>query len=134
MHFERDRAHVVPITPGPGIEIDAQLVGMIEIAGAHRMRMQLDAAEVHDPREPSRIVDHDLFGGAARGKRQRHRAQPLGPVVGRALLIEGVALGAVDEALEHDRAIADAGERAGRDREVVADEIELGELGLHSEK
>ena len=35
-----------------------------------------------------------------------------GRFVGRALLVEGLALGAVDEALQHDRAIADA--RAAR--------------------
>ena len=57
-----------------------------------------------------------------------------GRVVGRALLVEGLALGAVDEALEHDaagrecRASAPVG-----DREVVADEVELGELRLFAE-
>ena len=112
LHLQRDAAHVGPRDARPRIEIDAQLVGMIEIAGAHRVRMQLDAAEVDDPREAGRVVDDDLLGGAPRRKRQRHRAQPRRPVVGRALLIEGLALGAVDEALEHDRPIADAGERA----------------------
>ena len=38
----------------------------------------------------------------------------VGPLLGRALLVEGLALGAVDEALEHDRAVADA--RAARRR------------------
>ena len=117
-------------TPGPGIEIDAQLVGMIEIARAHRVRMQLDAAQVDDPREPRRVVDDDLFRGAARGKRERHRSQPGGPFRGRALLIERLAFGAVYEALEHDRPVADAGESARRDRQVIAHEVELRELGL----
>ena len=52
---------------------------------------------------------------------------------GRAFLIEGLGLGAVDEALENDGAIADAGEGAGGDREVVADEIQLGDFGLFGE-
>ena len=51
----------------------------------------------------------------------------------RALLVEGLALGAVDEALEHDRAVADAGERTLGDGEVVADEVELRELRLARE-
>ena len=112
LHLERDAAHVGPRDARARIEIDAQLVGMIEVAGAHRVRMQLDAAEVDDPGEARRVVDDDLLGGAPRRKRQRHRAQPVGPLLGRALLVEGLALGAVDEALEHDRAVADAGERA----------------------
>ncbi len=90
--------------------------------------MQLDAAEVDDPGEPGGVVDHDLFRGAAGGKGQRHGAQPSGSIGGRALLVEGLALGAVDEALENDGPVADAGEGARRDRQVVADEIELGEL------
>ena len=53
-------------TPGPGIEIDAQLVGVLEVGRAHRVRVQLDAAEVHDPGEPGRVVDDHLLGGAAR--------------------------------------------------------------------
>ena len=56
-----------------------------------------------------------------------------GPLRGRALLVERLALSAVDVALQHDRTIADAAERAGRDREVVADEVELGEFGLGGE-
>ena len=66
LHFQRDRAHIRPTDARARIEIDAQLVRMIEIAGAHRMRMQLDAAQIDDPGEPRRIIDHDLFRGAAR--------------------------------------------------------------------
>ena len=51
---------------GARIEIDPQFVRMIEIARAHRVRMQLDAAQIDDPRQPRRIVDDDLFRGAAR--------------------------------------------------------------------
>ena len=66
LHFERDTAHVRPDDAGTRIEIDAQLVRVLEIAGAHRVRMELDAAQVDDPREPRRIIDDDLFRGAAR--------------------------------------------------------------------
>ena len=94
------------------------------------MRMQLDAAEIDDPGETGGIVDHHLLGGASRGNGERHGAEPVGPLVRRALLIEWLALGAVDEALEHERAIADAGERAGRHRQVIPHEVELRELHL----
>ena len=50
--------------------------------------------------------------------------------LGRALLVEGLPLGAVDEALEHDGPVADAAQRARRDGQVVADDVELGELRL----
>ena len=48
-------------------------------------------------------------------------------------MVEGLGFGSVDEALEDDGAIADAVEGSGGDGEVVADEVELGELGLAGE-
>ena len=113
-----------------GIEIDPQLVRVIEIARAHGVRMQLDAAQIDDPGEPRRIVDDHLFGGAARRERQRHRSQPRRPLGGRALLIKGLALGAVHEALEHDGTISDSGQSAGRDRKVVTHQVEFRDFGL----
>ena len=95
--------------------------------------MQLDAAEVDDPRESRRIVDDDFLRRASRRKRERDRAQPVGTLLRRALLIERLALGAVDEALEHDRPIANAVERAVGDREVVLHEVELRELDVSRE-
>ena len=94
------------------------------------MRVQLDAAEIDDPREPRRVVDDDLFRGAAGRESQRDRSQPRGALRRRALLIEGLTFGAVDEALEHHGTVADSGQRARRDRQVVANQIELGELRL----
>ena len=55
-HLERHCAHVRPTDARTRIEIDPQLVRMIEIAGAHRMRMQLDATEIDDPRKPRRVL------------------------------------------------------------------------------
>ena len=133
LHLQRDAAHVVPRDAGTGIEIDAQLVGVLEVVRAHGMRVKLDAAEVHDPREPRGVVDDDLFRRAPRGERERRRAEPVRARLGRALLVEGLALGAVDEALEHDGPVADAAQRAGRDRQVVPHDVELGELRLARE-
>ena len=68
-HLPRDECNasdVVPRNARPGIEIDPQLVGMLEIAGAHRVRMELDAAEVHDPREAGGVVDDDFLGRSPR--------------------------------------------------------------------
>ena len=125
LHFESDASHVGPGDAGAGIEIDAQLVGMIEIGGADGVGMKFDAAEVDDPGQSGGIVDDDLFGGSAGGKRKRDGAQPGGAVGRRALLVERFAFGAVHEAFENDGAIANSGESAGRDGKIVADEVEL---------
>ena len=79
-------------TPGSWIEVDAQLVGVIEIVRAHRVGMQLDAAEVDDPCEAGSVVDDDFLGGASRWKRERDGSQPVGTILRRALLIEWLVL------------------------------------------
>src|SRR6266404_2953280 len=111
-HFERDRAHVGPTDAGARIEIDSQLVRMIEIAGAHRMRMQLDATEIDDPRKPRRVIDNDFFRSASRRERERYRSQPRGALRWCALLIERLTFGAIDVSLEDKRTVSDSGERA----------------------
>ena len=68
-------------TPGTGIEIDPQFIRMIEIARPHRMRMQLDAAQIDDPGQPGRIVDDNFFRSAAGRKRKRDGAQPIGTML-----------------------------------------------------
>ena len=107
------------------IEIDAQLVGMIEIVGAHRMRVQLEAGEVRHPGERRGVARHDLFRAAARGKAQRHDLDPRRPRCRRALLIEELAVDAVGIAHEHVGPAAGAAQRAVGHREVVAREVEL---------
>ncbi len=128
LHLERDGAHLAPAHARTGIEVDPQLIRMIQVARAHRMWMQLEASEVDDPRQSRRVVDDDFFRGASRWKRERDGAQPRGPIFRRALLIERLALGAIDVAFQYDGAIANSAQRAGRDREIVADQVELGEF------
>jgi hypothetical protein len=47
------------------VEIDAQLVGMLEVVGAHRVRIQVDAPEVHHPQKLRRVA-HDVSSAAGR--------------------------------------------------------------------
>src|SRR4030095_4819036 len=91
LHFECHAAYVRPRHARPWIEIHAQLVRVLERTRAHRMRMELEAAGLHAPGDPRRVVDDDLFGGAPRWKRERDGAQPRGALLGRALLVERLA-------------------------------------------
>jgi len=111
---------------------------VVEVGGADGVRVEFDAAEVDDEGEACGVVDDDLFGGAAGGEGESHGAEKGGQVGGGALLVEGLGLaavkaGSVDESLEDNGAVANALKGSRGDGEVVADEIELGELGFAGE-
>lgn len=106
---------------------------MVEVGGEDGVGMELHAAEVDDPEEAGGVVDDDLFGGAAGGEAERDGAEVGWEIGGGALLVEGLGFRAVDEALEDDRAVADALDCAGCDSEKVARDVELGELDLLGE-
>ena len=135
-HLSREQRHppdVVPRNARLRIEIDAQLVGMIEVLRAHRMRMQIDAAEIDDPRQLCRVAQHDLARGAAGRELELDHFDPERPRFGRALLEEEFPLGAVDVAFERHRPAAGPPQRALGDGEVVADQIDLGDAALWKE-
>ncbi len=69
-------------TCGPGhagdrIEVDPQLVGMIEIVCANRMRVQVDAAQVDDPGQLSGVAQHDLVSRPAGWEEQLDCLDPV---------------------------------------------------------
>ena len=106
LHDARDGAHLWPLHAGHGIEVHAQLVGMVEVLGAHRMRMQLQAGEVGEPRERGGVAWHDLLRGATRGEAQRNHVDPRRAGFRRPLLIEELAGDAVGVAHQHVRPAA----------------------------
>ena len=118
---------IVPGDAGDRVEVDAKLVGVVEVGGPDGVRVEVDAAEVDDPGERGGILDHDLVGGSPGRERQLDRPDPVRPLVGRPLLEEELAIGAVREALQGHRPSAGAAQRAVGDGDVVADEVELGD-------
>src|SRR5262249_10526303 len=95
--------------------------------------VQLDAAEVDDPRERGRVVDHRKDRRVA-----TREADELLPYVVRvrrhALLVEEVARDAVRGALHVERAPPGVGERAGPHLEVVAAMLNIRQSALREEE
>ena len=100
---------------GLRVEVDAQLVGVVEVAAADRPRVEVDVAEVRRP-DQVRGVDGDELG---------RRCGPPGSVtvavwihsgalLRHALLEERLALDAVDAALEDRRALPQPEQRRRR--------------------
>ena len=103
---------------------------MIEVVGADRMRIQVDAAEIDDPRQLGRVTQDDLVRRPTRRKGQLDRLDPVRPRLGRSLLEEEVPGGAVHEPFHGHRPAAGAAQRPVGDGDVVANEIALGVAGL----
>ncbi|OLC58683.1 MAG: hypothetical protein AUH76_16750 [Candidatus Rokubacteria bacterium 13_1_40CM_4_67_11] len=69
VHHMRHLTHLRPLDAGHGIEVHAQLVGMVQVLGADRMRVQLEAGEVGEPRQRSGVATTSIHGGRASGAR-----------------------------------------------------------------
>ena len=117
-----------PLDARNRIEVDAQLVGMVEVLCADRMRMQLEAREVRHPRELGRMPRDHLVGAATRREADRRDLELGGPLGRRPLLEEEGAADTVGIADQHAGTTAGAAERPVGDRHVVLHEIELRDL------
>ena len=112
LHHARDLAQLRPLDARHRVEVGAQLVGMIEILGPHRMRMELEAGEVGHPGQRRGIARHHLLGQASGREGERHHLDPLRARLRRALLVEELALDSVRVAHQHVGSAA--GARAAR--------------------
>jgi hypothetical protein len=126
------RGHVEDLRPfdaGHRVEVDPQFVGMVEVAGPHGMRIEVDAAQVHRPDEAGGVVDHRLGRRGARGVAKFGHIDPVRALRRGALLEYGLAPDALDEPLEDHRPVRHATQCAPGHRQVVVDQIPLGDGG-----
>ena len=127
---ERGAAHDVPLDARRRVEVDAQLVGRVQVVAARRPGVEVDHAEVDRPHQVRGIVGDELLGRAPGGERHGRGLQPLRHVARDALLPDRLLEDAVDEALEHGRALAQVDRHRLRRLEVVLDEVELRPAGV----
>ena len=72
----RDLADLRPLHAGHGVQVHAQLVGMLAVLCAHGMGMQLQAREVRHPGERRGVARNHFLGAAPRGEAQPHHLDP----------------------------------------------------------
>src|SRR4029450_5621162 len=68
-HLPGDQGHVADLRPahaGHRVEVDPQLVGVVDVVGAHRVGVQVDAAQVDDPGELRGVADPPIVGTTPR--------------------------------------------------------------------
>ena len=129
-HVSGHHGHVPDLRPfhaGHGIQVDSELVRVVHVGRADRMRVQVDAAEVDHPGQRGLVRDHHLVRGAAGGKAELDGLDPVRPLVRGPLLEERLALRAVHEPLQRHRPPADAAQRPRGHGQVVAHHVPLGD-------
>ena len=87
--------------------------------------MEVDRGEVRRPRDLRKLCHAELVGGAPGGKRDGGGLDPVGPMLGHALLVDRLALGPVRMPLQLRRALVEHADDPLSDREVILDEVEL---------
>ena len=136
-----DAHGVGEVGAGLGVEVDAQLVGMVDVLVAHRPRMERDGAHLRRPADDGDLGRADLVGVPARRERDPRGLDVVGGSARDALLEEGVAAALLPRR-EHDARVHALGpplerRRTPRERahdpvldgEVVLDDVELGHGG-----
>ena len=100
---------------------------MVGVAAPHRPGIDVDAAQVHRPDQRRQRVDDQQVGAAPARELDGRGAQEAGLADGSALLEEVRAGRPVRVALEDGGAVEAAGQGSLTDREVVVDELALGD-------
>jgi hypothetical protein len=102
----RARHDVLPRHGGIGIEVEHDAIGPVEPVGAAAPGVELERAELHERDEPLDVVDHHvepLAPALLHGHAMDHGGQALG----RVLLVEARAAGALRTAHDRQRAAGD---------------------------
>ena len=114
----RDFLDLRPLDAGNRIEVNAKFIGMVEIVGPNRVRVELEAGQVGHPCERRRVTRHDFLRRPAGWKLQRRDFDPVGPSLRRPLLVEKFVVDAVRIPHQYVRSSSRAAQRALRNGQV----------------
>ena len=127
-HFPHDRRHLLralEARPGLRVDVDPQLVGVVDVGLPRGPGMEVERAEVRRPHHLRDLAHAQRVGVPPGGERHAHGLDPIRAMLGYALLVDRLGLGAVRVALEVRRPVAERPDDAVADRAVVLDEVEL---------
>ena len=122
--------------PGAGlrVEVEPQLVGVLLVVGEVGPDVEAEAGEVDRPRDVGEVGGHERPRRRAVDGLHRRRLEPVGRVVGDALLEEVLLADAVREALHQHGPAAHRAHQRLLDRRVVAHEVELRDPGVREQQ
>ncbi len=98
---------------------------MVDVGAPRRPGVEVDHGEVRRPGDLRELGHAELVGVPAGRERDARRLDPLGTLLGHALLVDLLALDPVREAAQLRRPLAQRPHDPLADREVVVDEVAL---------
>ena len=104
--------------------------GVVDVGTARGPGMEVERREVRRPHHLRHLRHAERVGVPSRGERDAHRLDPLGSLLGDALLVDRLRRGTVRVALEIRRPVAERPDDAVAHRAVVLHEVELRLLAL----
>ena len=124
-HDGRDALAVLERRPRLRVDVDPQLVRLVDVGAPRGPGMEVDDGEVRRPGDLRDLGHAELVGVPPGRERDARRLDPLGPLLGHALLVDHLALDAVREAAQLRRPLVERAHDPLADREVVLDEVAL---------
>ena len=109
LQFAGRVAHLVEPETRLGVEVDAELVGVVVVAREVGPHVEPEAPEVHRPHDVREVGRDQRLRRGAVGRAHDRRLQPVGSFLGHALLEEVGAVDAAREALHQHRPTPDRG-------------------------
>ena len=129
----RDPLAVAERRPRLRVDVDPELVRMLGVAPPRRPRVEVDDGEVRRPDHLCELGHAELVRMSSRRERDARRLDPLGSLLGHALLVDRLPGDAVGEAAQLRRALVQRADDALRHRDVVLGEVPLRLLRLGEE-
>ena len=125
--LERERRldGISEIAPRLRVEVDAQLVRIVVVLGAHGPRMKRHRVHLHAPGEHRGLVEDELLVRPGARVRAHHTARVTRRTLGRVLAEERLVRQPLRVTLQRDRPIAAPAQKRLGHGEHILDEVEL---------
>ena len=127
---QRHLLRVLERRAGLRVDVDAQLVGVVDVGAPRRPRVEVDRCQIGRPRDLRDLGHAELVRVPAGRERDARGLDPLGTLLRHALLVDRLALGAVGMPLQLCRPLVQRADDPLGHGDVVLDVVELGRLQL----
>ena len=133
-HDQRGFQNMLELGAGRGVEIEVEVIRPVDVVAARVPGIQIDTAEVDDPKEAGKIVNHGKVDHIRGGMGDGTDRKSLGALFGSVFLEEKLTVRPVGIALHHHRAVDQVRQENGRYVGIVLQQVPLGDAFIGPEE